>query len=110
MTTNAEALVIEFLTRKLGAKPRPEDPIAQLGFDSLGLAESTAELEQVCKVRLGEHILDVETVGDLIELIRRQQSAVPPPHSRPPVDQAGCKTGDSLAATTVHTHRQSGDI
>ncbi|MEY4177815.1 MAG: hypothetical protein RLY70_1389 [Planctomycetota bacterium] len=83
MTTNAESQVIEFLTRKLGAQPRPEDPIAHLGFDSLGLAESTAELEQVCKVRLGEHILDVETVGDLIELVRKQQSAVPPPHSRP---------------------------
>ncbi|MFM7073617.1 MAG: acyl carrier protein [Planctomycetota bacterium] len=110
MTTNAEALVIEFLTRKLGAKPRPEDPIAQLGFDSLGLAESTAELEQVCKVRLGEHILDVETVGDLIELIRRQQSAVPPPHSRPSVDQSGRSSGDPLATTTGPTHRQSGDV
>jgi acyl carrier protein len=86
MTTNAEAQVIEFLTRKLGARPRREDLIAQLGFDSLGLAESTAELEEVCQVRLGEHILDVETVGDLIELIRRQQLAVPPPHSRPAIE------------------------
>jgi acyl carrier protein len=89
MTTNAEAQVLEFLTRKLGARPRPEDSIAHLGFDSLGLAESTTELEKVCKVRLGEHILDVETVGDLIELVRRQQSAVPPPHTRTSADQPG---------------------
>lgn len=94
MTTNAEAQVIEFLTRKLGSQPRLEDPIAHLGFDSLGLAESTAELEEVCQVRLGEHILDVETVGDLIELIRRQQNAVPPPHTRSAVEATRPRKSD----------------
>ncbi len=67
-TINAE--ILRALRAKFGGNPQAGDSLAGLGVDSLGMAELSYELEKRFGVRVGEDVLGVETVDELVEYIR----------------------------------------
>ncbi|MFO0902584.1 MAG: acyl carrier protein [Pirellulales bacterium] len=66
-TSDVECKVIDLLSAKLGTRPTREDDLAILNLDSLALAEFSVELEKLFAIKIDEGILEVQTVGDVID-------------------------------------------
>jgi|688.fasta_scaffold835870_1 acyl carrier protein len=67
-----EEAVKEIIERKTGKKISSETNLFDISDDSLGMMELIAEIEEKLKIRFKEQeLLDLETVGDLMEVIRR---------------------------------------
>ncbi len=64
---DVEGQVLDLLSSKLGMRPTREDDLGILNLDSLALAEFSVELEKVFSIKLDEGILEVRTVGDVID-------------------------------------------
>ncbi len=61
--------LVELIHSKTGIVPELDDTFASLKIDSLGLAELTVEIERAFNIRVGEDVLDVETMRELIAYI-----------------------------------------
>ncbi len=59
----------ELIRVKTGIWPRADDSLASLKIDSLSMAELTVEVEKAFGIRVEEDVLDVETVGELVNYI-----------------------------------------
>lgn len=68
-----EQQVLQFMQQKFGGDPKRDLSLSSLGVDSLGMAELTLELEKAFSIRVDEGILDVETVGEMIDYVRQRQ-------------------------------------
>lgn len=62
------------LTKKFGIRPELSDSLVMIGVDSVGMAELTFELEKVFEIKIDDSLLDVETVQDLANYVRQQQT------------------------------------
>lgn len=70
MVDSVELGVLEKLQGVCGRLPQPQDLIASLGIDSMGMAELTFDLERQFAIRMDDGVLDLETVAELIEYVR----------------------------------------
>ena len=66
-SSDVEIKVIDLLSTKLGSRPTRADDLAILNLDSLALAEFSVELEKLFAIKIDEGILEVQTVGDVID-------------------------------------------
>ena len=69
MSQDVESRILDLLAEKVGVRPACADQLAHLNLDSLALAELSAEIEKSFGVKLDEHVLDVNTVGEMIEYV-----------------------------------------
>ena len=68
-----EQQVIENLKRICGGSPTPQDSLALLGIDSVGMAELTFDLEKQFSIQVDDGVLDIETVGELVDYVKSRQ-------------------------------------
>lgn len=66
--------ILVALRDEVGGNPRMSDSLAGLGIDSLRMAELATELETSFGVPMDMELLDVETVGELVDYIRSRSS------------------------------------
>lgn len=66
--------VVETVARRVELPVGPEDSLALLGIDSIGMAEVSFDLERQHNVQIGEDIVSCQTVADLIEYVRRRKA------------------------------------
>jgi acyl carrier protein len=67
-----ERLLTSF-AEKFGSRPELSDGLAFIGVDSVGMAELTFEIEEEFGIRVGDDILNTDTVQDLADYIRQRQ-------------------------------------
>jgi acyl carrier protein len=70
-----EETVIEYLRKNVGGNPRLSDQLSLVGVDSVGMAELTFELEKRFSIRIGDDVLDLQTIGELVDYIRERTNA-----------------------------------
>ena len=70
--TATEQQLLQIISTNLGRPARATDTWAELGVDSLGMAEMMSEVERKFRVRLDERIFDIETVAAMAEFLDRQ--------------------------------------
>ena len=70
-----EEKLISQLANKFGTQPELSDGLAFIGADSVGMAELTVEIEKEYGIVVSDDIFLVETVQELADYIRRQQSS-----------------------------------
>ncbi len=73
MESIEEQLLVTF-TEKFGNRPNWSDGLAYIGVDSVGMAELTFDLESQFGIRVGDDIVNAETVQDLADYIRQRQA------------------------------------
>jgi acyl carrier protein len=71
-----ETEILAQLKRLVEVDPKPQDSLALIGLDSVALAELTFELEKAFNVRFDEDIVEIETVGELVEYVRSKTGSV----------------------------------
>ena len=76
--------VVEVVARRVESPVAPEDSLALLGIDSIGLAEVSFDLERQHNVHIGEDIISCQTVSDLIEYVRKRKADGGEPRSANP--------------------------
>lgn len=69
-----EENLVHRLGEKFGERPELTDSLVMLGVDSVGMAELTVEIEQAYQIKADEALLEVQTVQDLADYIRRRQA------------------------------------
>lgn len=69
-----EDSLINYLQKKFGIRPSLDDSLAMLGVDSVSMAELTFDIEKMYGITVDE-MMSVDTVGDLLEYIRKRQEA-----------------------------------
>ncbi len=62
--------ILKHLASLVGGHPQLADSLALIGVDSVGMAELTFELERQFGIRVNEDVVDVETVGELVDYVR----------------------------------------
>jgi acyl carrier protein len=65
-----ESEIERALGDELGRRPRATDSLTSLGLDSLRMAELATRLESEFGIRVDEELLDVDTVGELVDYVR----------------------------------------
>ncbi len=65
-----ESTILALVRTKLGHDVQLADSLALLNVDSVGIAELSIEIEQAVGVRMDEGIIDVDSVGQLVEYVR----------------------------------------
>lgn len=71
---DTQTQVIEYLTKVVGSPPHMDDSLAMIGIDSVAMAELTFELEKRCGIKIDDAILDVETVGQLVDYLHARKN------------------------------------
>ena len=66
--------ITDRLAKKFGIRPELSDSLVMIGVDSVGMAELTFELEKAFGIKVDDALLDVETVQDLANYVRNQQT------------------------------------
>lgn len=66
--------IADRLAKKFGIRPELSDSLVMIGVDSVGMAELTFELEKAFGIKVDDALLDVETVQDLANYVRNQQT------------------------------------
>ena len=69
-----EQKLLDQLVKKFGGNPQLSDSLVLVGVDSVGMAELTVEIERDFKIAVDDQILNVETVQELADYVRAQQS------------------------------------
>ena len=69
-----EDRLLEELRSKFGGQPELSDSLALVGVDSVGMAELTVEIEKIYGIRVGDDVVEVESVQELADYIRQRQS------------------------------------
>ncbi len=67
-----EQQIVQTLQKELGRSVTPADSLGRLGIDSLRMAELASDLERRFGIRMDEELLDVETVAQLADYVRRR--------------------------------------
>ncbi len=76
MSTNPiESRLLELIHAKTGVLPQIDDTFDALKIDSLGMAELTAEIEKAFDIRIGEDIMGVANIRELIEYVERKTAS-----------------------------------
>lgn len=70
MSNDVAAHILAALQQKFGGNPTLNDPVIELGVDSLGIAELLFELESRYGITVDEHVLAEATVGELADYVR----------------------------------------
>jgi acyl carrier protein len=74
-----QAQVLTYLEKVCGTRPAMSDPLAIIGIDSVAMAEMIFDFEQRFSCKIGDDILDVETVEELVRyLFDHQKRAASP--------------------------------
>ena len=66
--------VIDYLAKIVGSKPHLDDSLAMIGIDSVAMAELTFDLEKRFSIKIDDEILDVQTVGQLVQYLHERKS------------------------------------
>ena len=69
-----EQQIMQALQDELGRCVKPTDSLGRLGIDSLRMAEFASGLEHRFGIRVDEELLDVDTVAQLADYVRRRIS------------------------------------
>ena len=69
-----EQQIVQALQDELGRSVTPADSLGRLGIDSLRMAELASGLEHRFGFRADEELLDVNTVAQLADYVRRRVS------------------------------------
>ncbi|MFM8173652.1 MAG: acyl carrier protein [Pirellulaceae bacterium] len=67
-----ETQILDRIRNQCGGQPKLDDSLAMLGIDSVGMAELTFDLEKQFAIKLGDDVLDVETIRDLVDYVSRR--------------------------------------
>ena len=67
MSNDVAAHILAALQQKFGGNPTLNDPVIELGVDSLGIAELLFELESRYGITVDEHVLAEANVGELAD-------------------------------------------
>lgn len=67
-----EQQIVQALQDELGSRVTTADSFGRLGVDSLRMAELASDLEHRFGIRVDEELLDVDTVGELVDYVRRR--------------------------------------
>ena len=70
-----EEKLLARLTEKFGTQPELSDGLSFIGVDSVGMAELTVDIEQEFQIQVNDDIVHVDTVQELADYIRHQQTA-----------------------------------
>jgi acyl carrier protein len=73
--TVTEQQLLQIVTASLGRPARPSDTWADLGVDSLGMAEMMTEVERTFDVRLDERVFEVESIAEMAQLLDSERAA-----------------------------------
>lgn len=68
-----EQALLENLREKFGGQPQLTDSLMLVGVDSVGMAELTFEIEKRFGIRIDDGVLEIDTVQELADYIRRKQ-------------------------------------
>ena len=69
-----EQQIAQALQDELGRPVTAADSLGRLGIDSLRMAELASGLEHRFGIRVDEELLDVDTVEELADYVRRRMS------------------------------------
>jgi acyl carrier protein len=72
---DVEQQVLAALREQFEREAGLDDTLADLGVDSLGMAELTVEMEKLFDITVDEYILDIETPRELVAYIQKRQAA-----------------------------------
>lgn len=73
-----ESVILTAIEAKVDRRPKLSDDLIRVGIDSLAMAEIALEIEERLGVRLTEGVLDQETIGELVEHVRKLRQEMPP--------------------------------
>ena len=69
-----EQQIVQVLQDELGRCVTPADSLDRLGIDSLRMAELASGLQHRFGIRVDEELVDVGTVAELADYVRRRMS------------------------------------
>ena len=72
-----EDSIVDRLAEKFGIRPELSDSLVMIGVDSVGMAELTFELEKRFRIKVDDALLDVQTVQDLADYVRKRSPDYP---------------------------------
>lgn len=72
MADSVEEGVLSKIHAVCGKMPSLTDTLAMLDIDSMRMAELTFDLERHFGIRMDDTIVDLETVGEIIEYVRQR--------------------------------------
>lgn len=72
---SVEHTLLDLIQAKTGVRPQRADTFESLPIDSLAMAELTVEIENAFGIRVGEDVMDVTSIAELIAYIERQMAA-----------------------------------
>lgn len=64
--------VLAIVASKTTGRVTPEATFVTLGLDSLAMAEMVFEIETAFKIRTNDRLLDVRTIGEVIDYVVRE--------------------------------------
>ncbi len=70
-----ESKLLELIQNKTGVLPQIDDSFDALKIDSLGMAELTAEIEKTFHIRIGDDIMGVASIRELISYVRQKAAS-----------------------------------
>ena len=77
-TSQIQIKLLELIHTKTGVLPQIDDTFDALKIDSLGMAELTAEIEKAFGIRIGEDIMRVENIQELVTYVERKSAGSGP--------------------------------
>ena len=77
-TSQIQTQLLALIHTKTGVLPEVSDTFDALKIDSLGMAELTAEIEKAFGIRIGEDIMGVANVQELVTYVERKSSGSGP--------------------------------
>jgi acyl carrier protein len=75
-SNSTKSQILEYLKKVCGGSPIGSDSLAMIGIDSVAMAELTFELEKRFDIQIGDDVLDVDTVDELVNYVVARQSAM----------------------------------
>ena len=64
--------ILAIVASKTTGRVTPEATFVSLGLDSLAMAEMVFEIETAFKIRTNDRLLDVRTIGEVIDYVLRE--------------------------------------
>ncbi len=70
-----QSQILAYLESICGARPQLDDSLAVIGVDSVAMAEMTFDFEKRFSCKITDDILDVQTVGQLVDYVFERQKS-----------------------------------
>jgi acyl carrier protein len=68
--TSPQMILFQLVEAKTGIRPQLDFSLEMLQLDSLAMAELTCEIEKVFKIRLGDDVIYVTNIEELLAYIK----------------------------------------